>query len=81
MYQFRFPKRLLALAMLAACTLTLPAQAGPKLITGTEQWENVNYLLTEIPWYQSLSQAQEAARQKGKMVFYMHILGKLNGAT
>ncbi len=73
--------RLASLALASFFLSVWPAGAAPNLVSGTEQWENVNYLKKEIQWYDNLRQAQDAARQKGKMVFYMHILGKLDGAT
>lgn len=50
-------------------------------VNGVEQRQNVDNLTHEIQWFDNLRQAQESARQKGKMVFYMHMLGKMTGAT
>lgn len=34
-----------------------------------------------INWYQSLDQARAEARREGKLVFWLHMLGSINGAT
>lgn len=78
---------MLAVGAMFAAPLSLsgilpqPVQAAPGLVSGQEQWENVNTLTSQIQWFRDLNQAEQAARQKGKMVFYMHMLGKIDGAT
>lgn len=67
--------------LVASPNLPQPAQAAPGLVSGEEQWENVNALTSQVQWFRDLNQAEQSARQKGKMVFYMHMLGKIDGAT
>lgn len=68
-------------------TLTLlfllaPMQGAPAAeVDGVQQRQNVDNLVSQIQWFDNLRQAEESARQKGKMVFYMHMLGKMTGAT
>lgn len=73
----------LALMPLLALNSTVlePAYAVPGLLSGQVQRENVNNLVSQIHWFDNLEQAQESARQTGKMVFYMHMLGNLSGST
>ena len=59
----------------------LPGLAKPPLLSGQVAQEQVTQLTTEIPWYQSLSQAEQAAKSQGKLVFWMHMLGSLSGGT
>ena len=60
------------------------ASAGPVKGTaenGQDVKRDVATLTTAISWKTSLSDAKELARKEGKMVFWMHMLGDLNGAT
>jgi hypothetical protein len=41
----------------------------------------VHQLTTGIKWYSNLEEAQNAAREQNKLVFWMHMLGKIDGAT
>ncbi len=38
-------------------------------------------LVTEIKWHDSLDTALATARKENKLVFYMHMLGKIDGDT
>lgn len=69
---------LIAALFLANCT---PCSAVPRLVSGNETFQNVTQLTTEIPWYQTLPQAQYQAQRQGKMIFWVHMLGNLSGAT
>ena len=60
----------------------LPAQAkGPMILPGAQAGERVSELTSQIQWYHSLAQAQEAARQQNKMIFWVQMLGDISGAT
>ena len=48
---------------------------------GPDVKKDVATLTTNISWQTSLVQAKETARKEGKMVFWMHMLGDLCGAT
>lgn len=77
------PKRLIAVGLLAlACVLAVPAGlTRPRMVSGDDAQARVNNLTSEIRWYQSLDQAKAVAREQGKMVFWVHMLGNLSGAT
>lgn len=57
-----------------------PASAE-KVLTGEVCTEKVHRLTSEINWYKSLTKAEEDAEREGKLVFWIHMLGKIDGAT
>ena len=48
---------------------------------GPDVKKDVATLTTKISWQTSLDAAKDLARKEGKMVFWMHMLGELNGST
>jgi hypothetical protein len=75
--------RRLFFSALAAVSLFLsPATiAAPLIVPGQVSQEHVYDLTSQIPWYHSLNQAEDAARRQGKLIFWVHMLGTLDGAT
>jgi len=81
------------LALAASLAILAPAEAGDKkdkkgsvptkgtAENGQDVKKDVAQLTTAISWKTSLPEAQELARKEGKMVFWMHMLGDLKGAT
>jgi hypothetical protein len=74
-------------AMLSASTtlagvgfLSLPCRAET-VLQGTVCSERVHDLTSNVHWYNNLQEAEAAAQQQGKLVFWMHMLGKIDGAT
>jgi len=43
--------------------------------------ERVHKLTSDITWFKSLDQAEQAAHSQGKLIFWVHMLGKIDGAT
>jgi hypothetical protein len=41
----------------------------------------VDTLTTQIDWYTDLKKAEKDAQEQNKLVFWMHMLGKIDGAT
>ncbi len=41
----------------------------------------VNTLTNQIDWNTDLKKAEQQAREQNKLVFWMHMLGKIDGAT
>jgi hypothetical protein len=70
-------------ALIAALciTSTAPSFAAKRLMTGDVSENHVGQLTSQIKWHQSLPQAEYLAQRQGKMVFWMHMLGNLSGAT
>jgi len=61
--------------------LGLPALAAPQILDGNVSEERVAQLTSQINWYRSLPDAERSAQQQGKMIFWVHMLGSLNGGT
>ena len=70
-----------AAALLLAAQVAPTSAKPPLILSGTESSERVNELTTEMTWYHSLAQAEDAARRQGKMVFWVQMLGDIAGAT
>jgi hypothetical protein len=70
------------LTLLALLSLSVTSvQAVPVLLSGQVNHSRTNQLTSEIQWNTSLYQAERTAAQQGKLVFWMHMLGSLSGAT
>jgi hypothetical protein len=41
----------------------------------------VNELTNQIDWHTNLKEVEGLAQQQNKLVFWMHMLGKIDGAT
>jgi hypothetical protein len=54
---------------------------APKGVDGQTNEAATQWLVTQIPWHKSLDEAEVAAKQQGKLVFWMHMLGQIDGAT
>lgn len=75
MYKFRW------LAIFAACLSTMaPVSAGQVVVSGQVTHEGIQRL-NSISWHHSLAQAQSDALRQNKMIFWLHILGQVDGAT
>ena len=82
------------LALAVTLAILAPAEAGDKkdrasspvptkgtAENGQDVKKDVALLTTTISWKTTLGDAKELARKEGKMVFWMNMLGDLNGAT
>lgn len=54
---------------------------GSRMVSGEQGLDNLNRLLTEVPWYTRLAYAQKKAAKEDKPIFWVHMLGPMNGAT
>lgn len=77
-----FNRKMLAglLATTALISVALPVRAE-KVLAGQVATERVHSLTTEIDWQTNLKKAEEQAGKEGKLIFWLHILGHLDGAT
>ena len=57
------------------------AVAAPGVIDGQDARTNVDNLTKQVYWFNSLRDAEDSARQKGKPLLWVHMLGKIDGAT
>jgi hypothetical protein len=73
----------LAFTLLLAGTaaLTQPAFSAKPVLTGEICDTRVHQLTTQIEWYDNLHKAESEAQKQGKLVFWMHMLGHIDGAT
>lgn len=81
-------KEVLSLLSIATtCAFLLPAQAAPisaaskRMVPGDEAFKRVTKLTSEISWYTSLDYAEKMAQKENKPIFWLHMLGPLNGKT
>ncbi len=75
-------KWLVAVFLVATFAAATPGgQARPRMVSGADAQQRVNNLTNEMRWYKSLDQAKAVARSQDKMVFWVHMLGDLSGAT
>lgn len=72
---------LFALAITLIGTLSNPTNAAPGVIEGREARTNVDNLTKQVYWFNRLRDAEDSARQKGKPLLWVHMLGKIDGAT
>jgi len=70
-----------ALALALSAGFSGMANAAPGVIDGREARTNVDNLTKQVYWFSNLRDAEDSARQKGKPLLWMHILGKIDGAT
>jgi len=71
----------LLFASLFALALASPSSNGAGGVDGVAQREKVNELTKQITWFDNMPQALASARQKGKPLVWIHMLGKIDGAT
>ena len=68
------------LASLFGLSLAAPASMGAG-VNGVEQRAKVTELTRQITWFDNINQALACARQRGKPLVWIHMLGKMEGAT
>ncbi|MFN8551631.1 MAG: hypothetical protein U0103_09095 [Candidatus Obscuribacterales bacterium] len=71
----------LAMCLLFGAALIPPAAHAEKVLEGQVCSARVHALTTDIDWYKSLNKAEDEAQKQGKLIFWLHILGKIDGAT
>ncbi|MCA9802141.1 MAG: hypothetical protein KC777_09150 [Cyanobacteria bacterium HKST-UBA02] len=57
------------------------AGAAPKLLPGYAAKENIDQVNKGIKWHTNLAAAESDARQQGKMILWIQLVGKMDGAT
>jgi len=67
------------LLLIAALLLQTPASA--QMVKGVDARSNVDRLTSDVHWFSNLRDAEDSGRQKDRPILWMHILGKLDGAT
>lgn len=74
---------LIALALIASIGTgqQMQQKANKRAVPPEIANANAVKLISTIKWYDSLDAALEEARKESKLVFYMHMLGKIDGNT
>ena len=55
--------------------------SAEKVLNGQVCSERVGRLTTDIQWQKSVDEAKEAAKKEKKLIFWVNMLGKLEGDT
>ena len=82
--RFRPMKRSLCSILSAAVLVGLSAVCGAQLkgvMSPEEAGKNTARLLSNIRWTTSLDDAKSEARKSGKLIFWVHMRGKIDGLT
>ena len=69
-----------SMLFLAAGLAVAPLGAAP-VLTGEVCDVRVHQLTSQIDWYDNLHKAEAEAQKQGKLIFWMHMLGQIDGAT
>ena len=78
--QFVRKGHFLLLASLFSLSMAAPSSLGAG-VNGVEQRAKVNELTHQITWFDNMNQALACAKQRGKPLVWIHMLGKMEGAT
>ena len=74
-----------SMAVLTTCTLAISADAkknkGPKLLSGSVAQQKIVKVNNGINWHTSLNRALHDAYNQKKMVLWVQMIGKMDGAT
>ncbi|MBS1992298.1 MAG: hypothetical protein JSS83_17365 [Cyanobacteria bacterium SZAS LIN-3] len=63
-----------------ALTFAVPSSQGAG-VDGVQQRQKVTELTKQLTWFDNMPQALACARQRGKPLVWIHMLGKIDGAT
>ena len=76
-------KRSFFLSLIAAIAVatSLPVHANDSFVPSTEAMRNAHLVNKGMQWFTSLEDAQAEAKKTGKLVFWIHMLGTMDGAT
>lgn len=78
------------IALALVISLSSPLEAGfrrfrgarqPRMVMGEEAARKVEHLLTSLNWQTSLETALKQAASQNKLVFWVHMLGRMDGST
>jgi hypothetical protein len=73
--------RLLAAALAIGLAGTALAAPRGKMVMGPEAAQRTNDLVTSLTWHTSLDAARATAAREGKLVFWVQMLGQIDGST
>jgi hypothetical protein len=58
-----------------------PIKAAPAVLTGEVCSERVHALTADMSWCTDLHKAEAQAKAENKLVLWVHMVGKIDGAT
>ncbi len=68
-------------AAICASFVFMPSAHAERILSGYVCSQQVHKLTTEISWYKNLSKAEDAAQAQNKLILWVHMVGKIDGAT
>lgn len=68
-------------ALCLFCLAAIPEVKARWIVSGEEAQKNYDKLKSEIKWHTSLVQALNEAEKSGKLVFWVQMLGAMDGHT
>jgi len=71
----------LGLLLALASTLATPACYADSFISAEDARRQVHLLSHEIKWYTSLEEAKKVAKSQNRLIFWVHMLGHIDGKT
>lgn len=71
----------LFLVVVISLAFQIDVKARQLVLTGKTAKENVQKVNSKINWHTNLNSALAEAHRKGKMVLWVHMIGKIDGAT
>ncbi len=71
------------LAVVLMSSLYAPSTAAPgaRMVSGDQGLQNITRLMTDVSWYTSMDYVKKKAQQEDKPIFWVHMLGPMNGET
>ncbi len=70
-----------ALVLGMAIATWMPGALAQRVVPGHVAQQRVERLTAEIQWHERLPDALADARREGKLVFWIQMLGQIDGAT
>lgn len=72
---------MITILVLSGLLLSNPAARAEKVLEGQVCEANVHKLTSEIEWNKSLHKAEKLAKDQNKLILWIHMVGKIDGAT
>ncbi len=67
------------LVAILLCSLSGPAPGSPRHVAGSDVSKRVDSVMKNIQWQDSLEKLKETAQKKKKLIFWLQIVGELDG--
>ena len=67
------------LVAILLCSLSGLASGSPRHVAGSDVSKRVDLVMKNIQWQDSLEKLKETAQKKKKLIFWLQIVGELDG--